>query len=209
MDLYIIGAGNVGGFLAYHINDFEDFHIKGFLDSDPDKINQTIYGVKVIGNEDILNQINKKTAVAIAIANPKVKKKVYDLISNNPHLIFPNFIHPRAWISSNVVYGEGNIIYPGVSINFECEIGNFCTINMNSALGHNCQLHDFVSVSPGVNLGGFTIVEEGAFLGIGASTIQNICIERYSTVGGMSMVTKNVQEGKTVVGNPARVVPGK
>lgn len=209
MDLYIIGAGNVGGFIAYHAHEMGDYNIKGFIDDDISKLGSTVFGYAVVGTTDLLLNLKEPTAVVLAIANPLAKEALLNKILSNNALLYPNFIHPKAWIGQRVEIGIGNIIYPGVSINYETKIKNFCTINLNSAIGHNCTLEDFVTISPGVNFAGFTHVSVKGFVGIGATTLQGTKIGYEATVGGQTMVLQNVPDYLTAVGNPNRLLNRK
>lgn len=206
MELYIIGAGNVGGFIAYHAHEMGDFQIAGFIDDDIRKLGSEVYGHPVVGTTSYLQQIKKPAAVVIAIANPVVKEILLQKITSNPMLCFPNFIHPKAWIGHGVIMGRGNVIYPGVSINYETIIHNFCTINLNSAIGHNSILEDFATLSPGVNFGGFTHVSKKGFVGIGATSLQGTKIGYNAVIGGQTMLLHNAPDYGTVVGNPNRLV---
>jgi sugar O-acyltransferase (sialic acid O-acetyltransferase NeuD family) len=200
-DLIIIGAGNVGGFLALNQNLFEDsFNIIGFLDDDKDKQGKVYWNIPVLG---VIDQIEKyqNVSVVIGLSNPLAKKKILEKIGKNFN--FPNFISNKAWISNEVVIGKGVIIYPGVSINHESEIGNFVVINMNCAIGHNSIIHECCSLAPGVNFAGFTYVESYVEIGIGVSTIQKIKIGEGSRIGGQSIVITNVEKNTTYIGVPA------
>ena len=203
-DLIIIGAGNVGGFLA--VNQelfFEDYHIIGFLDDDENKIGKKYWGIKVVGNIDDIYKF-KDTSVAIGVANPTIKKNILNKIGDNYN--FPCFISKNAWISSNVKIGKGVIIYPNVSVNHETKIDEFVVINMNCAIGHNSIIQKCSSLAPGVNFAGFTNVGAFAEIGIGVSTIQNIKIGKGSIIGGQAMLINDVPENVKVVGNPGRIV---
>lgn len=203
--LLIIGAGSVGKFIAYNIENFtQSFEIIGFLDDDITKHNQIIAGFPVLGSVEKLNDFSgKEIALVLGIAFPKVKK---DLFEKYLYLSFdfPSFISKNAWISNEVSVGKGSIIYPGVSINYETSIADFVVINMNCAIGHNCSVGKFSSFSPGVNLGGNTTIGNFVEMGIGAATIQGISIADNAKIGGQAMVVKNISEGKTVVGVPAK-----
>lgn len=206
MDLYIIGAGDVGGFIAYHTNEMGSYELKGFLDDDESKKHQTYYGLPVIGSVDTLLDIRSPLAVVIAIANPITKKRIVEKLKNQSNIIFPNFIHPTVWIGQKSTIGQGCIIYPGTTINFEAEIGNFVTINMNVAVGHNCCFSDYTTLSPGVNCGGFTVLEESSFLGIGATIIQSVKVGKEVIIGAGAVIIRDVPDGATVVGNPGRII---
>jgi sugar O-acyltransferase (sialic acid O-acetyltransferase NeuD family) len=205
-NLLIIGAGNVGGFLAYNIDLFQEkYSVLGFLDDDVHKIGKILYGQKVLGNVDSVLQYPTDTAVAIGIASPKSKVFIYNKIKEKG-FSFPSFVSSRTWLSNKVKVGQGTILYPGVSINYETEVQDFVIMNMNCAIGHNCHIANFSSLAPGVNLAGFSKIEQGADVGIGVSTKQNIVIGENAVIGGQSMLVKNVCANTTIVGVPGRTI---
>jgi len=200
-DLIIIGAGNVGGFLVLNQELFQEkFNIIGFLDDDKKKIGKKFWNITVLGSIDEIHNY-KKAAIAIGISNPLVKRKIVDKIGNS--FDFPNFISKNAWISNKVKIGKGIIIYPGVSINHESEIGDFVVINMNCAIGHNSIIEKCSALAPGVNFGGFTHVRPYAQIGIGSATIQQITIGEGAVIGGQSMLINDAEEYSTYIGVPA------
>jgi len=208
-NLVIIGAGNVGGFIAYNQDLFEEqYHLMGFLDDDNDKIGKTFYGYKVIGNIDHIFTFTERISVLIGIASPKIKKIIHQKLKDKS-FHFPSFISKNAWLSNKVSVGGGVIIYPGVSINYETVIEEFVIMNMNCAIGHNCHISKYCALAPGVNLAGFTKIEEGVDVGIGVSTRQNIVIGSDAVIGGQSMLIKNVSPGAKVAGVPANKIEEK
>lgn len=203
-DLMIIGAGNVGGFLALNQDLFKGkYNILGFLDDDTNKIGSKFCDLPVLGKINDLKK-NKNTSVVLGIANPKIKKSILERIGNGFH--FPNFISKNAWISNKVTIGNGVIIYPNVSINHETIIEDFVVINMNCAIGHNSTIEKCCSLAPGVNFAGFTYVEPFVEIGIGVSTIQKIKIGKGSIIGGQTMLVKDVPKESKVVGNPGKII---
>ena len=202
--LYIIGAGSVGGHVALNMNEYSDeFEVAGFLDDDPNKIGTEQFGSKVVGKvEDVLKL--KDAFIVIGIAFPDTKRHILDKISKNSSLNYPTLIHSHSWVSNDVSIGKGAIIYPGTTINYGSELGDFVVLNMNCALGHHTSIGTYSSLAPGVNTGGHTVIEEGVEIGIGSSTLQDVRIGAGSVVGGQSMVTKNVAPHSKVVGIPAK-----
>lgn len=204
--LYIIGAGSFGGHVAWNFDSYSnDFEIAGFFDDDTDKIGTEQFGYEVLGPvRDALGL--KNTAIFIGIASPKTKKKIIERLSDNRSLRYPSFVHPKAWISSDVEIGQGSIIYPGTSINFGCKVGDFVLMNMNCALGHHTIIGHYSSLAPGVNTGGHTSIGEVVDVGIGVSTLQNVTLGTDSIIGGQSMVINDIPGGVTVVGVPAKII---
>ena len=205
--LLIVGAGSVGKFIAYNINQFtQTFEIIGFLDDDTSKHDTVIAGLPVLGPVEKLQEFSGKgIAIVWGIAFPGVKKKLFDQYQDLL-FAFPNFIAKDAWVSEGVIFGNGCIVYPGTTINYETKIDDFVVINMNCSLGHNCTIKSFSSLAPGVNLGGNTSVGSCVELGIGAATVQGTLIGDNATVGGQAMVVSNVSESDVVVGIPAKSI---
>jgi len=203
--LLIIGAGSVGKFIAYNINQFtKSFEVIGFLDDDVTKHNSIIAGFPVIGFLDKLIEFSgKDVAIVFGIAFPFVKKKIFEQYQNLD-FEFPNFIAKDVWISEGVTLGKGCIIYPGTTINYETVIDDFVIINMNCSLGHNCTIKSYSSLAPGVNLGGNTRIGNCVELGIGSSTIQGVIVDDFAKVGGQAMVITNIPKADIFIGIPAK-----
>lgn len=203
--LLIIGAGNVGGFLSYNIDEFGSYDILGFLDDDQEKHNTKLYGKQVLGGIDKISELSQieNVSVAIGISSPKARYAMAKKLSNL-NLQFPNFISKNVWISKHVEFGKGNIIYPGVSINYESRFGDFIIMNMNCAVGHNAVIESYTTLAPGVNLGGYTHIEQKVNVGIGVSTRQFIRVGHSSVIGGQSMLVKDVLPQSVVKGVPGR-----
>lgn len=204
--LLIIGAGNVGGYISYNIEEFGDYEVLGFLDDADDKQGKEFYGRKVLGRvKDIDKFIGDITLrVVVGVANPVSKKTIVEFLKTK-NISFPNFIANNVWLSKKVNLAKGVIIYPGTSINYETNIEDFVIINMNCAIGHNCLLKQYVTLAPGVNLGGFTEVGEATDLGIGTSTRQGTKIGNGVIVGGQSMIVQNINDNIKVKGVPAKI----
>ena len=203
--LIIIGAGNVGGFLANNISLFlGNYEIIGLLDDDPAKQGETLWGLEVLGPTDRITDF-QGCSVAVGIAFPSSKKKILERLDLEK-FNFPSFVSSNAWISHDVEIGRGVIIYPGVSVNYGSRIGDFSVINMNCALGHHASLNKYCALAPGVNLGGITSLGEGVDMGISSATKQSITVGCNSVIGGQAMVLHNIPDNVTAVGIPAQII---
>lgn len=207
LKLFIVGCGNVGGFVAYNFTDFnlQEFEIAGFLDDDIQKWGKTFFGYSVLGGIDMLNRESQPIGVVVSIANPQIKRKIIQNISAK-NILFPKLVSSRAWISQKVEVGQGVIIYPGVSVNYQTVIEDFVIINMNSAVGHDCRLGKFTTLAPGICLAGSSYLGECVDMGINSSTKRSISIGENTIIGGMAMVTKDIPNNVVALGIPARII---
>lgn len=203
-ELFIVGAGSVGGHVALNIEEYSDeYTVIGFFDDDPGKVRTRQFGYEVIGPPETLLQV-KNPEVVIGIAFPAIKQTIIERLSVNTTIRYPSLIHRHAWISREVSVGKGCIIYPGTTINFGSQIDEFVVLNANCSLGHHTHVGAYSSLAPGVNTGGHTTFEEGVDVAIGVSTIPDIVIGANSIIREQSVITGDVEPGSTVAGVPAR-----
>lgn len=67
-------------------------------------------------------------------------------------------------------------------------------------------LKDFVSLMPFAAISGNVVINTKSFIGTGAILIPGITIGKEAIVGAGAVVLKNVKDGCTVFGNPAKIV---
>lgn len=110
-------------------------------------------------------------------------------------------IHSHVWIGEGVVIGRSTKIQAfayiptGVVIEDECFIGP-----------HAVFTNDKYPPSHGRNWEKI-LVKKGAVIGAGAILLPGITIGEHANVAAGAVVTKDVPEGATVMGNPARIFP--
>jgi sugar O-acyltransferase (sialic acid O-acetyltransferase NeuD family) len=115
-------------------------------------------------------------------------------------------IHPGAMVAASASVGAGSMISAAAVVNVDARLGHSCMIHSGATVDHDDVLDDGVTISPGAHLAGHVTVHGGAFIGIGAAVVGGVTIGRNATVGAGAVVIRDVPEGTTVVGNPARVL---
>jgi acetyltransferase EpsM len=71
-------------------------------------------------------------------------------------------------------------------------------------VGHDCVLHDYVTVFLGVNIAGNVTLHEGVTVGGGATVLPGVTVGAGATIGAGAVVVRDVPPGVTVKGVPAR-----
>jgi acetyltransferase EpsM len=191
--IWIYGAGGMGKETLWLIKESleNSFTVLGFIDDF--KFNDNLFGVQ------ITNSIDNDSICIIAISDSMIRKKKSQLLD----LEFVNIIHPDVYMHTSNILGLGNIISKGVILTVNVKIGNHTIVNINSTIGHDCILGDFVTIMFGVHISGNVKVGEGTLIGTGAVILPNITIGKWCKIGAGAVVTRNVPDGKIYVGVPA------
>ena len=206
----IYGAGGLGREVAggiFRINkeSTKQWEIIGFYDDNiPVGTPVSHYG-KIIGNKDALNAVNEPLALAIAVGDPKVRKLIYESITN-PNITFPNLIAPSFKVLDPETFkiGRGNIIQDNCSATCDVIIGDFNVFNGSDVMGHDDVIGDFNVLMPGVHLSGAVSIGDCNLLGVDSVVLQRIKIGNRVTLGAGSVLMTKPKDGHTYIGVPAK-----
>jgi sugar O-acyltransferase (sialic acid O-acetyltransferase NeuD family) len=144
--------------------------------------------------------------VVVAVGDNWWRRKVYsDLIEKCPNLAFPAVRHPSAVVASSARIGKGAAILAGSHVGPGSRVGDFCIVNTHSSIDHDCVMHEFSSIAPGVSTGGLVEIGECSAIGVGASISDRISIGRHTVVGTGAVVVRDIPDLVVAYGNPARV----
>ncbi|MGH1519222.1 acetyltransferase [Chryseobacterium sp. JK1] len=204
----IIGAGGFGRevkMLIDHINQKDkQFEVLGFYD---DKhYDHDINGVPYLGKIEKINEVDHTLCIAVAIGDPKTKKKIVQGIKN-PNIEFPTLIHPSVIIGQDdTKIGKGNIICAGVIITVNIEIEDFVILNLSCTVGHDTVIKKYSSFMPTVNISGEVVINEAVYVGTGAKIINLLEIGENTIVGAGAVVYKKLPANCTAVGIPAKPI---
>jgi len=126
----------------------------------------------------------------------------------------------------NVIIREENVIgdqvsiWSGSVIDYRCRIGSHVRIHCNCYICQFTTLEDDVFLAPGTTLANDVYplqeaavpymegptIRRGARVGVNVTILPRVIIGEGALVGAGSVVTKHVEPGAVVVGNPARVI---
>jgi len=117
---------------------------------------------------------------------------------------FATLVHPTAVIADRVTVGAGSVVMAGVIVNAGSRVGRHCILNTGASLDHHGQLADGVHLGPQAVLAGTVTAGEGAFCATNCTIIPNIAVGAWATVAAGAVVMRDVPDGATAIGNPAR-----
>lgn len=160
----------------------------------------------VVGDTaDLMKRLSEFDGVLVSIGNCRIRmQKQEELIAARATV--PVIVHPRAWVSPHASLGLGTIVMAGAIVNADAKIGVACIINTGATVDHDCDLADGVHISPGAHLSGNVSVGFRSWVGVGVAVRQGINIGADAMIGAGAVVVKTVENGTTVVGNPASLL---
>lgn len=199
--LIIFGAGGHGRSLAALIRKMGGFELIGFID-DGRTAGETVLGLPVLGGRVKLAELaGEGIRLAVngvgGIGNLKSRLDVYDLLTE-AGFHCPTVIHPTAFLEESSSLGEGCQVMPLAYIGTEVEAGYGCIINTGVIISHDCQLADYVNLSPGATLAGGVTIDEGTLIGMRTTVNLNVKIGRRAMIGNGATVKADVPDGGVV-----------
>ena len=128
-----------------------------------------------------------------------------EIVSKMAEFEFETFIHPSARVPKSTKIGKGVYIGPHVVLGGGCIIGNHVIINRTAHIGHHVILSDYVTVNPGANIGGMSVIGNGSYIAMGSIVLNNLEIGSGVVVGAGAVVTKEFGNDVQLLGVPAKI----
>lgn len=211
LEVIILGAGGHAKVLIEALRLAQPGIALGLLDPDRAWHGRQILDVPVLGDDDLLPSLAAESpelcfvvGVGAIVASPH-RRRLFDLAQGLGLRPF-TVIHPAAIISPSAQIEAGAQILAGAVVNTEARIGANAIVNTRAVVEHNCQIQAHAHVATGACLAGGVQVDLEAMIGAGATLRQSIHVAAGAVVGAGAVVVRDVLQGETVVGVPAKAL---
>lgn len=204
-NIYILGVGH-NTIVTIDLAESCGYSVKGLYHYQPDRIGEQYFGHTIIGcNEDLFQIDLSGKQFAISVGDNRIRAELFDKIIEKGGSVV-NLIHPSAIVSKYSKLGIGVCVHALSVVSADTIIGDNCIISNNDLVTHGVRIGNHCFLASNVVLGANTIMEDYSFIGSGATVISNKVghLGKYSYVGAGAVVTKSVNEGCVVAGNPAK-----
>lgn len=208
--LLLLGAGGHARVVAETVLSAGLFSSIAFLDdrcTGPAQLPDQL-GWPVIGpfHAALDSQIRQQfPAALVAIGNSAVRLQWLPSLAAAGFEL-PVVLHPTACLSPSAQIGAGSVVLAQAVIQAQVVIGSGSILNTGCSVDHDAQLGDGVHICPGARLAGEVSVGDRSWIGIGSSVIEQIRIGVDVTVGAGAAVVRDLPDGVTALGVPARVM---
>jgi sugar O-acyltransferase (sialic acid O-acetyltransferase NeuD family) len=202
-NVFIVGAGGCAReTLDIYIDLQREADVLGFVEENCQKEGQLLNGKPTydISSLNDLKIKNNDFSLIGAMGSTKRKHLLEQL--EKAGFSFDTLIHPSAIRSRWVEFGEGSIVAPGVIMTCQIKVGRHAIINFGSRIGHDVDIGDFSTISPGAAVMGFSRLGEQVFVGANATITDHVAVGRGCVIAAGSVVTKDVPDMSLVAGVP-------
>ena len=196
----IIGASGHGKVIADIVLKSQDILI-GFLDDGIEKGTIIFDAFKVLGDISCIHDYPECEFI-IGIGNNEIRKT----IAEKYDVSYYTAIHPTAILPNEYTIEEGTTVMAKTVINMHAHIGQHCIINTGAIVEHDCNIEDYVHISPNATVCGGVRIGECTQIGASATVRNYKSITSHCMIGMGSVVTDDIKESGTYIGIPARRV---
>lgn len=174
--------------------------VKGFLDDDREP-GSSIEGRVVLDWNDIPQP--GKALFHIAVGDNTTRQRIAaQILAKGYQLV--TIIHPSAQVNRLATVMPGAYIGANAAVNPRAMIGEGAIVNTGAIVEHHASVDAFAHIAPGAVLTGRVFVGECTMVGANAVVNPGLRIGCSAQVGSGAVVTKDVADGQTVMGVPAR-----
>lgn len=207
-NLYIIGARGCGREVYNFFKECSP-HIPGvecigFLDDKKDALDGFEGYPPIVGSVE--SHTPRENDVFIcALGDPRWVRHYTSIIEGKGGK-FISLISPNASIGQNTVIGDGCIIPGWTVISSDIKIGKHVYVGVFCDFGHDVMIGDCCHIGPYTFLGGGVHVGDCVTIHPRVNVLPHKNIGDDAVLGASSVIIRNVKQGQSVFGVPAKVI---
>jgi sugar O-acyltransferase (sialic acid O-acetyltransferase NeuD family) len=192
--MIIVGAGGLGLEVLFVLMENGFNKDIFFFDTNPQKNGLLFEKYPITHEESSLKELIKKDSdFIVGIGHPRLRERMFNKflsLDGTPTNVISKYAHLSPFLESF----NGCIVEPGVGVSHGTHIGTGCAFHINCTIGHSVQLGKFVNIGPGANVVGPCIIEDYAYISVGAIVLPNIRIGKHAIISANVVANRDVAD---------------
>jgi acetyltransferase-like isoleucine patch superfamily enzyme len=184
----ILTAGKSAELILHFLID-KYYDYKRELYDDTKDIGEIIIKTEVKGGLDDIS-VCDGDIIVIATGLMFLRRELYDKYKGKTHLL--NILRSPTGFSA---IGEGNLIFPDVSIDGFCKLGSNNVISAGTVITHHCTIGDSNLLGPGCLLSGSVVIGDNCDIGSGVIFEPGVRVADNTKIPSGAVVVGSVSGG--------------
>ena len=210
-DLLVVGGGgHARVVIEAALSRPEEWRVLGFTDPETRDETTEMLGVRRLGSDEAisfwLGQPGPVWCVlgVGAVGGPGMRPQIAADAGPREKIRWATVVHRAAWLSPSARLGEGTVVMAGAVVNSGATLGAHVVVNTCAVIEHDVRVGDHSQMASGAVIGGGAVIGEATYVGLGARVRDHVTVGSRSLVAMGAVVVRDVGDGLTVAGVPAR-----
>lgn len=160
-------------------------------------------GYPVLGKIDWLVEHKDEYFAVCAVGIPTERARIQQYLLSKG-VKFETIISAGVYVSDTTTVGNGVYIAYGAYVSALCKLEDGVIINGDTIIGHDVSIGAYSCVMTRASIGGRCVIGKETMVGACSYIVPDRKVGDKATVAAGSVVFRNVSNGATVLGNPAK-----
>ncbi len=148
----------------------------------------------------------REVPIFVTVADPTARRRLVERVRAAGGR-FTSFYQIANFAARRISVGEDCLILVQSFVGPDTVVGDHVHIMLLASVDAGCVIEDYVTICPSSTIWGPWTIETGAFIGVGARIVneseERMTIGAGAFISAGSVVTRSVQPGEKLAGNPA------
>ena len=167
---------------------------------------KTVDGIEVITPAQFaqLKEQNEPIEAIVAVGNPNSREKMADKLMQLGIPLSNPIVHPWVRLSLSAKLGKGTVVNSFTTISVDAVVGDNVYIQPHCGVGHNVTVGRNCVISAGARIAGCCDIGQNTYIGMMVPVRDRVQIGSNCVISLGSVVQRDIPDGVTAIGNPAR-----
>lgn len=192
----LAGNGITAQILSVYLLRDSRYQIGGLVVDDEFVTGGGISGFKAVGLSEVVQTFPPDTfrvIMAMGYNDLNRSREVMFNMLKGMGYVLETFIHPDAYVYTQIPLGEGCVILPGAVIDPHVELGANTMVWSNVTVAHHSEVGAHCWLATGSVVSGQAKVLDNTFLGVNSTVVNEVTVGAFNIVGAAALITRDTK----------------